>query len=194
MIQLPEIFLPTREEWREWLAENHDQSDGVWMIFHNKKSGLPTLTYDEFVEEALCFGWIDSTLKNIDENSFRMMVMPRKNIMKWSEPNRVRVKKLIAENKMTEAGLNKIGDYGKTGKLVWPKETEKPSLLLSFSPEFMDLMKQNQLAYDNFCNLSPSQQKRYALWVMNAKQEETRKKRMVEAIQLLEKNHKNLLK
>jgi uncharacterized protein YdeI (YjbR/CyaY-like superfamily) len=82
MKQLPEIYFSTREEWRNWLSINHNTSEGVWMIFHNKKSGLPTLTYDEYVEEALCFGWIDSTLKNIDEKSFRMIASPRKNMMK----------------------------------------------------------------------------------------------------------------
>ena len=194
MKQLPEIYFQTREEWREWLAENHDQSEGVWLVFHNKNSGMPTLSYDDAVEEALCFGWIDGIIKNVDNKKYLRKITPRTNLLNWSAINRKRVEKMIEQGLMTEVGLFKIGDYSKTGKVVWPEETEKPSLLLSFSPELLERLKQNQLAYNNFCDLSPSHQKRYALWVMNAKQEETRKKRLEEAILLLEKNHKNLLK
>ncbi len=193
MKQLPEIFFPARQEWRNWLSENYDNSEGVWMIFHNKKSGLPTLTYDEFVEEALCFGWIDSTLKNIDENSFRMIAIPRKNLLKWSHPNRKRVEKLIAQGLMTEAGLNKIGNYAKTGKLIWPEE-KKVILPEAFSDECFGLLKQNSEAYTNFSNMAASHQKRYIQWVMSAKQDSTRLKRMNEAVELLKNNHKNLMK
>jgi uncharacterized protein YdeI (YjbR/CyaY-like superfamily) len=194
MISFPEVFFPTRFEWRAWLSENHAKSTGVRLLFFKKESEKKTMTYDEAVEEALCFGWIDGIIKKLDEERYVRKIMPRTNLFNWSPTNRERVEKLIERGLMTEAGLLKIGDYSKTRKLVWPEETEKPTLQLSFSPEFMEILKQNQLAYNNFCNLSPSHQKRYALWVMNAKQEQTRQKRMKDAIPLLEKNHKNLIK
>lgn len=194
MKTIPEIFFSTRKEWREWLAKNHDQSEGVWLVFYNKDSGMPTLSYDDAVEEALCFGWIDGIIKNVDDKKYLRKIMPRTNLNNWSVINRKRVEKMIGQKLMTEAGLQKIGDYSKTGTLVWPEEPEKPSLQLSFSPEILERLKQNPLAYNNFYNLSLSHQKRYVIWIMNAKQEETRRKRLEEAILLLEKNHKNLLK
>jgi len=194
MASFPEIFFQSRTEWRVWLLENHCNSNGVWLLFFKKESGKPTMTYNEAVEEALCFGWIDGIIKNLDEERYVRKIMPRINLFNWSSSNRKRVESLIESGLMTEIGLSKIGDYSKTGKLTWPEDkTEQPNLL-SLTPGLIEMLKLNQMAYSNYNNLSSSHQNRYILWIMSAKQEETRQKRMKEAIPLLEKNYKNLLK
>jgi uncharacterized protein YdeI (YjbR/CyaY-like superfamily) len=193
MEQLPEIFIATRQHWREWLNANHDKSKGVWMVFYNKKSGFQSLTYDDFVEEALCFGWIDGTIKNIDTDRYVRKIMPRTNFSNWSASNRKRVEKLIEGGFMTEFGLAKIGNYSKTGELAWPEE-KKRIVPIDFSVACRSILQQNSVALFNYINLSSSHQKRYIIWVMSAKQEATQMKRMKEAIPLLEKNHKNLIK
>jgi uncharacterized protein YdeI (YjbR/CyaY-like superfamily) len=193
MEQLPAIFIATRQDWRDWLSENHHKSKGVWMVFYNKKSGVQSLTYDDFVEEALCFGWIDGIIKNIDGDRYLRKIMPRTNFSNWSSSNRKRVEKLIEGGFMTEFGLAKIGNYSKTGKLAWPENKEQTDFL-SLTPGLIDILRQNPVAFSNFNKLSISHQKKYILWIMSAKQEDTRQRRMKEAIPLLEKNHKNLIK
>jgi uncharacterized protein YdeI (YjbR/CyaY-like superfamily) len=194
MDSFPELYFETRDKWRAWLSENHDKSKGIWLLFYKKESGKPSLTYEETVEEALCFGWIDGIIKNLDEKRYVRKIMPRTNPFKWSATNRKRVERLIESGLMTEIGLSKIGDYSKTGKLIWPEDSIVHPPLVSFTPEMVELLKQNPVAFSNYNKLSASHQKRYILWIMSAKQEDTRKKRMKEAIPLLEKNHKNLLK
>ena len=194
MVNFPEIFFPGRLEWRAWLSENYDKSKGVWLLFFKKESEKTTMTYDEAVEEALCFGWIDGIIKNLDHERFVRKIMPRTNLFNWSQTNRERVERLIKSGLMTEIGLSKIGDYSKTGKLGWPEEKMEQPPIISLTPEIIELLRQNPVAYSNYNNLSSSHQKRYNLWIMNARQEETRMKRLKEAIPLLEKNHKNLIK
>lgn len=194
MFNFPEIFFPSRVEWRAWLSENYSTSKGLWLVFFKKESGKTTMTYDEAVEEALCFGWIDGIIKNLDHERFVRKIMPRTNLFNWSQTNRDRVERLIKSGRMTEIGLSKIGDYSKTGKLVWPEDQLEQPPIISLTLEMIELLRQNPVAYSNYNNLSASHQKRYNLWIMNTKQEETRMKRMKEAIPLLEKNHKNLLK
>ena len=189
----PEIYLPRRNEWRNWLSENYELSKGIWLLFYKKDSGKPTLTYKEAIEEALCFGWIDGIIKNIDEEKYVRHFMPRTNLYNWSETNRKRVELLIKNGKMTEAGLLKIGDYVTTRKLKW-ETVSKDKMPETFSPDMIEALKKNTVAYTNFMNMTRSHQKRYIGWVMSAKQEITRQKRMKEAILLLEKNQKNLLK
>jgi uncharacterized protein YdeI (YjbR/CyaY-like superfamily) len=188
-----ELYFTGCEEWRQWLSENHDKSSGIWLVFYNKESGKPTLKYDEAVETALCFGWIDSTIKNLDSEKYVRKLIPRKDFYNWSPSNRERVECLIKSGQMTPIGLNKIGDYAKTGKLAWPEIGEKPKFP-PLAPGLFEMLKQNQVAFSNYTQMSPSHQKRYAQWVMSAKLEETRLKRMKEAITLLEKNFKNLIK
>jgi uncharacterized protein YdeI (YjbR/CyaY-like superfamily) len=194
MISIPEVFFPTKIEWRAWLTENHAKSTGVWLLFFKKESEKKTMTYDEAVEEALCFGWIDGIIKKLDEERYVRKIMPRTNLFNWSPTNRERVEKLIESGLMTEIGLSKVGDYSKTGKLIWPEnQTDQPPLI-PFSPELIEQLKQNPVAYSNYNNLTTSHQNRYIRWIMSAKQEQTRQKRMKDAIPLLEKNHKNLIK
>jgi uncharacterized protein YdeI (YjbR/CyaY-like superfamily) len=105
-------FYPThRDEWREWLREHHASQSEIWVVFYKKHTGKATLTYAEAVEEALCFGWIDSMDKGIDEERYAQRFTPRRKRSNWSESNRKRVLRLIDEERMTEAGLDAAREW-----------------------------------------------------------------------------------
>ena len=94
-----------REEWRAWLHEHHAHAKEIWLVYYRKATGKPRVSYNDAVEEALCFGWVDSQQKGIDEERFAQRFSPRKPNSNWSEANKVRLRKLIAQGKMTPAGL-----------------------------------------------------------------------------------------
>ena len=112
-------YSKTPAEWREWLQNNHDRSTGVWLVFHKKGSGLPSIDYEDAVIEALCFGWIDSIIKKIDEEQYARKFTPRNDNSIWSASNKVRIEKLINSGRMTEIGLAKIEAAKKNGQ--WEK-------------------------------------------------------------------------
>ena len=107
------LYVIERDEWRAWLAKHHDTEKDIWLIYYKKQSGEPRIPYNDAVEEALCFGWIDSIVKGIDENKYAQRFSPRKNGSNWSEMNKVRMRRLIEQGRMTPAGLSKFeGDAG----------------------------------------------------------------------------------
>lgn len=99
------FYAKNREEWRAWLREHHADAKEVWLVYYRKATGKPRVSYNDAVEEALCFGWVDSQQKGIDEERFAQRFSPRKPGSNWSEPNKVRLRNLIAAGKMTPAGL-----------------------------------------------------------------------------------------
>jgi uncharacterized protein YdeI (YjbR/CyaY-like superfamily) len=103
-----ELYVANRDDWRAWLKENHDARKEVWLIYYKKQTGKPSISYDDSVEEALCFGWVDSIIKKIDDEKFARKFTPRTGKSTWSEANKKRVEKMIREGKMTETGLAKI--------------------------------------------------------------------------------------
>ena len=105
MKSLPEFQPKSRKAWRTWLQKHHASSTGVWVVYAKKHTGIPTLSYDESVEEALCFGWIDSLRHPVDDKLWRMVFTPRKPKSAWSGPNRLRVAAMIKAGLMTDAGL-----------------------------------------------------------------------------------------
>jgi uncharacterized protein YdeI (YjbR/CyaY-like superfamily) len=100
----PDLFVASRAQWREWLATNHASSSGVWAVTLKKSTGRQTVTYDDLVEEALCFGWVDSVVRRVDEELTGMRFTPRKPKSNWSASNRARVERLEAEGLMSDAG------------------------------------------------------------------------------------------
>ena len=177
------------ESWRAWLTEHHASQDQVWIVFPKKHTGEACMSYEESVEEALCFGWIDSVVKRIDDATYARKFTPRTDKENWSELNKKRVEKCIKEGRMTEAGLAKIG-YSE------PERPPRPSMPKVVPiPSFMaKALKLNPLALKNFNELAPSHQRHYTLWITMAKQEKTREKRLKEAIELLKRNEKLGLK
>lgn len=172
------------EEWRAWLRNNHTTEKEIWLVFHKQAVRQPALTYEAAVEEALCVGWIDSLIKKIDETSYARLFTPRSNNAKWSEANKARVRKLIAEERMTPAGLEKIGP----GVLDTVNETPRYKQPVEVSPETMAAIQASPAAWENFSKLSPSMQKRYLLYIATAKKPETQQRRLAEIIGLLERN------
>lgn len=174
---------PDRETWRGWLQEHGSQEKEVWLIFHKKESGRPCIEYEEAAEEALCFGWIDSIIQKIDETSYGRKFNPRTNTAKWSATNLRRFKKMVAEGRMTAAGLERI-DPAILAKD--PGELERRDDLEAFG-QVKEMLQQHPQAWQNFEKLAPSHQRRYLGWISSAKQEATRLRRVEEVVGYLEK-------
>ena len=189
---MKQLYFKTSKEWREWLKANYDTEKGVWLVYYKKGFDKPTMKYDESVEEALCYGWIDSLIKRIDEKKFARKFHPRKEKSYWSELNKKRVAKLIKENRMTKIGLKKIEAAKKNG--MWNKLNPKPDFEISVTPEFQKALNKNKKAKKNFKNLPPSHKKPYMIWISSARKMETQLKRINEAVQLLENGKKLGLK
>src|SRR5688572_1281048 len=135
------LYLPTRTQWRRWLAENHDRvKDGVWLVFYKKETGRPSLEYEDSIEEALCFGWVDSIIKNIDAATYCRKFTPRKEASNWSNTNKSRVAKIIREGKMTEFGLAKVHAAKKSGR--WDRQPP-PVINLDLPRELLDALDRN---------------------------------------------------
>lgn len=182
-----ELHVTNRDDWRAWLEKNCDIEKEVWLIFYKKHSGKPSISYDDAVEEALCFGWIDSIVKRIDDEKYARKLTPRKPSSRWSESNKKRVNRMIKERRMTEAGLAMIKLAQDTGQ--WSKS---PPVNKRFSvPRYIrDALELNDKASHNFDNLASTYKRQYVGWIDSAKKEETRRRRLAEAIRLLERNEK----
>ena len=181
------LYLTNREEWRAWLTKNHQSETEVWLIYYKKHSGRPRIPYDHAVEEALCFGWIDSIVKRIDDERFAQKFTPRRDCTKWSAVNIRRLRKVIREGRMTQAGLAKI-DLATLGKHAHAKQTNDIGI-----PRFVkQALMANAKAWGNFRKLTPSRRTYYIDWIMDAKKEETRERRLREALLLLEQSKGDL--
>jgi uncharacterized protein YdeI (YjbR/CyaY-like superfamily) len=186
------MYVNNRDDWRKWLEQNHDKEKEVWLIYFESHTGKLSIPYEDSVEEALCFGWIDSIIKKMDDEKFARKFTPRTNTTKWSESNKARVRKLIKEGRMTEIGLAKI----KESMLNHKEETIKDKLKKKLAiPKYLkEAFMANSKVWENFNKLAPSHQRNYVGWIISAKKQETREKRMKEAIGLLAKNKKLGLK
>jgi uncharacterized protein YdeI (YjbR/CyaY-like superfamily) len=171
-----------RGAWRNWLERNHSTSTGVWLIF--RKGAARQLTYDASVEEALCFGWIDSTLNPIDATRYMQLFTPRKAKSGWSRLNKKRVLKLIAEGLMTRAGRATIAAARRDGS--WKALDAVESLKMP--ADFKAALSANRDAKANYDALTASGKKRYLLWINNAKRPDTRARRLQDALAKLARN------
>ena len=104
------LYVASRDAWRRWLAEHHAQKPEIWLIFYKKASGKLSLSYDEAVEEAICYGWIDSQIKSMDQERFARRFTPRRERSGWSDPNRKRARKMLRGGRMTDAGRATLPD------------------------------------------------------------------------------------
>lgn len=172
-----------RDDWRAWLVENYEKESEVWLVYNKKEMGLPSIPYGDSVEEALCFGWVDSLIKKIDDQKYARKFTPRKDDSKWSALNKKRVAKMIQENRMTEHGLRLVEAAKKLG--TWDAPVQKPNFNLEMTKAFAEALKKHPKAEDFFNSLSPTYQKQYLLWIVTAKRPETKQKRINESIQLL---------
>lgn len=180
-------FCPSnREEWRNWLAAHHLSTPSVWLILYKKKSNIPSITWSEAVDEALCFGWIDSTKKTIDEHSYMQYFGQRKPKSTWSKVNKEKIKKLEEKGLITAAGREIIEIAKKNGS--WNILDEVESLQM---PD--DLQKELDLypnANSHYSNFSKSTKKSLMYWITSAKRAATREKRIKEVAELTNQNLK----
>ncbi|MEN8223402.1 MAG: YdeI/OmpD-associated family protein [Acidobacteriota bacterium] len=183
----PQIYCRDRAEWREWLKNNHSASTVIWLIYFKKHTGKPRVPYDDAVEEALCYGWIDSTVRRIDEERYCQKFTPRRDKSIWSDLNKKRVAKLIRSGLMTEAGRIKVDNAKKSG--AWDKKPEAKITEIDRSV-LMKALENDKAARTTFDSLPPSQKKLYLAWVGTAKREETRERRLKEAIATLRSGKK----
>ncbi|MBL8046726.1 MAG: YdeI/OmpD-associated family protein [Anaerolineales bacterium] len=174
----------TRAEWRIWLEQNHTRAEGVWLISYKKATGKPRFEYDEAVEEALCFGWIDSKPNKLDDERSMLWFAPRKPGPGWSKPNKERVEKMLKAGGMAPAGLAKVEAAKKDGSWAALDAVEA----LEIPPDLGKALKANKKAKDYFEAFPRSVKRGILEWILNAKKPETRAKRVEETVRLAEKN------
>jgi len=173
-----------RKEWREWLKKNHDKLSGIWFVYYKKQTGKPRVTYDEAVEEALCFGWIDSVPRKVDENLSKLLFTPRKPKSVWSKLNKTRIEKLIENGSMTEIGLAKIEAAKRDGS--W--NTLDASDNLEIPMDLAQALKANKNAGKNFAAFSNSVKRNILSWVGSTKRDATRTARIEKTVQMAAQN------
>ena len=181
------LHVTNRDEWQAWLKENHDTKKGVWLLYYKKHTGKSSIPYDDAVEEALCFGWIDSIIKKVDDEKFARKFTPRKGKSRWSELNKKRARKMMNAGKMTEAGITIVREAKKSGEWFKIAQARKELVIPSYIKEEL---AENKKALDFFNSLASSYKRNLVGWITSAKREETRKRRLMEAIRLLEQNKK----
>lgn len=180
-----ELCFKTREEWRQWLLENHSHSQGIWLIYYKKASGKARIPYADAVEEALCFGWIDGKIKRVDDNCYMQWYTPRRQGSKWSELNISRAEKLIADGRMAPAGMKEFEKTLRKPALVYNVRDEENAPV---PEDLITALKLDSVAYDNFINFPPSSRRLYIFWLNSAKREETRNNRIKRIVENSIKN------
>jgi uncharacterized protein YdeI (YjbR/CyaY-like superfamily) len=167
----------TRREWRKWLGEHHDSDSEIWLIFHKRHTGVRALTYDDAIEEALCYGWIDSIVRRLDDARYARKFTPRKADSKWSTANRRRYADLELRGLLAAPGLNRA-PTGRSGDAPRPSLSEVPSYI-------DQALRANPRAWICFEQLAPSHRRAYIGWIDSAKREQTKARRLREALGLL---------
>ncbi len=176
-IKEAEVFHPaSAKEWRQWLKKNHRAKQSVWISYYKKQANLPTVTYSEAVDEALCFGWIDSTRVSVGNDQFKQFFCKRKPNSVWSKINKAKVEKLIEEKKMMPAGLESIKIAKANGSWSILDEVEE----LKIPADLIKAFRKHAGAKAYFNSLSRSVKKMLLQWLVLAKREETRAKRVEE--------------
>jgi len=188
---MEKIYLTTRAEWRAWLTKNRGRQDEIWLVFYRKHAGKPTLEYDAAVEEALCFGWIDSIIKKLDHERYVRKMTPRKSNSRWSESNKKRAGNLIEQGLMNESGMAKIKEAQQSGRWNQP---DRPDLPFAVPLELRKALAKNRKAKTFFNQLAPTYRKQFIGWICVAKRPATKDRRLRESIALLEQGKKLGLK
>ncbi len=170
-------FCPTsRQHWREWLLANHAQEQAVWLVYHKKHTGTPSLSWSEAVSEALCFGWIDSQAKPIDGDTYRQLFSQRKPRSGWSRVNKEKIQQLLAEGLMMPAGLAAIEVARQNGSWALLDEVEA----LVVPPDLAQALQVSPLAASYFAGLSRTDRRNMLQWLVLARRPETRQRRVAE--------------
>jgi len=178
----------TRARWRKWLDANHASASDIWLVFYKRHTGRQSFGYLDALDEALCYGWIDSLVKRMDDDRFARKFTPRRPGSKWSAINRKRYAALEVAGRVAPAGRARSP---KGAAIARPPKQTVPAKLPAYIAK---AIKGVPKAWDYFTTLAPSHQRHYVGWIHMAKRDETRKRRLKEAIELLTKKQKLGLK
>ena len=180
------VSAKSRKEWRKWLEKNHQTESSVWLIIFHKCSEVKSVYYDEAVEEAICFGWIDSIANKRDSESKYQLFSRRKPGSKWSRLNRQRSAKMISQGMMTPSGQAVIDRAMKEG--TWEALEQVQSAVIP--DDLRKLFNKNKTALKNFQAFPPSSKRIILEWILNARQPQTRERRIAQTVELAAKNIK----
>lgn len=165
------LYVEDRSLWRAWLEANSQRATEVWLVYYKKGAGRPRVEYGDAVEEAICFGWIDSKIRKLDEARFAQLFTPRTPKSQWSRTNIDRARRMIREGKMTVAGLE-----------VFDPRNQTPGLPTKLPGPLEEQFRRQKTAWDNFQRFAPSYRRMTIGWVASAKQEETQLRRLRQLI------------
>jgi uncharacterized protein YdeI (YjbR/CyaY-like superfamily) len=169
------LYVTDRQTWRGWLADNYDKEKEIWLIYPKKASGKPRILYNDAVEEALCFGWIDSTAKRIDENSYAQRFTPRNPKTPYSEPNKQRLRSLVKQGKVIPSVLATLGE-------ILTEDFSVPS-------DILEALQSDKAAWDNFQKFSPQYQRIRVAYIEGARKRPAEfKKRLNNFVKMTAKN------
>ena len=188
--ELKTFYARDRKVWRKWLEKNHIKSPGIWLIYYRSSTGKRKLSYDHAVEEALCFGWIDSTTRPLNEEKYMQRFTPRKPKSGWSGPNKKRIERLIEQGLMTKSGLDKIEIAKKNGSWESLDKIYAPAHQLNVPEDMEKAFSKNKKAKINFEGFAVFTRRQFLFWINSAKRSETRKARIKHSILMCAANKK----
>jgi uncharacterized protein YdeI (YjbR/CyaY-like superfamily) len=174
------LLVETPDRWRDWLEEHHASESEVWLVFHKQHTEVASIDYEDALDEALCFGWVDSLVKRLDDRRYALKFTPRRPDSRWSTKNRQRYEALKASGRLKPAGIKRPP----TDRGYGPRPARLP--LPSKLPAYIQAaLNKHPAARRHFEALPPSQRRRYFAWIESAKQEETKLRRLKGAIRLM---------
>ena len=174
------LLVRTPDQWRDWLAGHHASESEIWLIFHKQHTGVVSIAYQDALDEALCFGWVDSLVKRLDDRRYARKFTPRRPDSRWSAVNRKRYAELEAAGRLKRPGIERAP--GGRGYDPRPPRLAMPAKLPAY---IRSALRNHPTALRHFESLPPSQRRRYLAWIESAKREATRLRRLEEAIRLL---------
>jgi len=192
-MRIPERLLhfQNSKEWRAWLQENQARGKEAWLVIKKNHAARTGVTYEEAVEEAVCFGWIDGIMKSVDAETYLLRFTPRKRGSIWSVSNQKRVGRLMEQGKMTEAGMAAVREAKESGE--WEAAIRREDLT-DLPEDLQEALGRNERAQANFEGLSASQKKQFLYWINSAKTAETRQRRIGETVKKVENNQREVFR
>ncbi|MGA1866112.1 MAG: YdeI/OmpD-associated family protein [Thermoplasmatota archaeon] len=178
------FFARDREEWRKWLSTHHDEKKEVWLVLYKKHIEEECVSYDDAVEEAVCFGWIDGTLNRIDDTSHMIRFTPRKSSSIWAGSNLDRARRMIDQGKMTEAGFKA---YNARDHTYIPPSVNYGGRKVKVPDHFEKELRSDPSVWERFRSFPPSHKNQYIGWIEMAKKEETKRRRAKKAVEIIRK-------